>query len=101
MCKASLRCVGKYMKGSGFEDALLECGIFVVKILQQVFSDCHYVRPFAGMMIIEEALVRLKREAFWKTNKENASTYSSQVSNIIDLKGISFPIKIQKMKRKK
>ena len=49
MCKASLRCVGKYMRGSGFEDALLECGIFGVKILQQVFSGSHYVRSFAGM----------------------------------------------------
>ena len=54
--------------------------------LQQVFSGSHYVRSFAGMMIIEEVLVRLKWEAFWETNKENASTYPSQVSHIIDLR---------------
>ena len=75
MYKASLRCVGKYMKGFG--DALLECGIFGAKILQQVFSGSHCVRSFARMVIIEDALVRLK----WETNKENASTYSSQISH--------------------
>ena len=88
MCKASLRCVGKNMRGSGFEDALLECGIFGVKILQQVFSGSHYVRSFAGMVIIEEAVLRLKWEAFWKTNQEHANTYSNQVSHITELRNV-------------
>ena len=64
MCEASLQCVGKYMKGFGFEDALLECGIFGVKILQQVFSGSHCVRSFAGMVIYRRSPRRLKWEAF-------------------------------------
>ena len=76
------------MRGPGFEDALLECGIFGVKILQQVFSGSHYVRSFAGMVIIEEAVLRLKWEAFWKTNHEHANTYSNQVSHITELRNV-------------
>ena len=45
------------MKGCGFEDVLLECEIFHI---QQVFSGSHYVRSFAGMVIIEEAIIRLR-----------------------------------------
>ena len=40
------------------------------------------------MVIIEEADLRLKWEAFWKTNQEHANTYPNQVSHITELRNV-------------
>ena len=37
MAKAAMRCAGKYLKGFGFEDGLVENDIFGTKIVEQVF----------------------------------------------------------------
>ena len=44
MAKVAQHCAGKYIKGSGFEDALVENKVFVVKVMESVLNGKHYVR---------------------------------------------------------
>ena len=66
MAKALLRCIGTYLEGSGMEDALIECGIFGVKTLEQWVSGSHYSRSFYGMLVVEEVIHHLQWDAFWQ-----------------------------------
>ena len=43
MAKCLIRCIRKYIKGSGLEDALTETEVFGVKILEQVLNGTHCV----------------------------------------------------------
>ena len=61
-----MRCAGKYLRGSGLEDGLIECVDIGSKIIEQVFSGSHYYRSFFGLSVIEDAVTHLKMEAFWK-----------------------------------
>lgn len=66
MARAALRCAGKFLRGSGIVDALIESRLFGSKVVEQVLTGNHYVRSFEGLMIVEQAIERLKWEAFWK-----------------------------------
>ena len=65
MARAALRCAGKYLRGSGAEEAFIESRIFGPKILESVLSGGHYYRSFNGLVILGDAITRLKIEAFW------------------------------------
>lgn len=42
MAKVLLRCAGRYLSGSGVDDALIECEVFGKKTLAAVLSGSHY-----------------------------------------------------------
>ena len=62
MAKVAQHCVGKYIKGSGFEDALVENKVFVVKVMENVLNGKHFVRSLRGLNIITEAILTIKWE---------------------------------------
>ena len=65
MAKAALICAVKYARGSGIEDAFIETQIFGPKTLESVLNGSHYYRTFCGLMMLSEAIEKLKMEAFW------------------------------------
>ena len=61
-------CIGKYLRGSGVEDARVETGVFGLKAAESMMNGSHYIRSLRGIIILADALNTLKWEAFWKTN---------------------------------
>jgi len=55
------------MWGSGAKDAFIECGLFGPKSVETVINGSHYYRSFNGLMMLAEAMERLRFEAFWST----------------------------------
>ena len=64
--KTALKCAGKYIRGSGVSDAMIECGLFGPKSVETVLNGSHYYRSFNGIIMLAEAIERLRYEAFWK-----------------------------------
>ena len=92
IAKVAQHCVGKYIKGSGFEDALVENKVFVVKVMESVLNGKHYVRSLRGLNIITEAILTIKWEAFCKSN--NKDDFCTELNTIESLVS-SFTIKEQ------
>ena len=59
MAQVLLRCAGRYITGSGLDDALIEGQVFGKKTILSVLSGGHYIRSFQGMLIVTEALSTL------------------------------------------
>ena len=68
MAKALLDCIGKFIKNNGLFDTLIETGTFGVETAEEVAGGSHYIRSFRGMLILSEALLKLKWDAFWEKN---------------------------------
>ena len=64
MAKTVMHCVGKYLRGSGMEDAFVETKTFRLKVAQLVMEGSHYVRAFRGLLIAAEAAESMKWDAF-------------------------------------
>ena len=73
MAKNAMRCCGKFLRGSGIETCLIEPVVFGSKILEQVLTGSHYYRSFAGLCVIEDAIMQLKIEAFLERNTNSLS----------------------------
>ena len=56
--KCVQRCIGKYIKETGLEDALVETGVFRVKVMESTLAAPNYVRPLVGIQILS-AIVEL------------------------------------------
>ena len=54
------KCVGKLLRGSGLEDALIECGTFGPGVIETVLNGKHYYRSLAGFLIIEDLVICLQ-----------------------------------------
>ena len=65
MAKIAQQSARKYIRGSGFEDVLIEKKTFGIKVVQSVFNRTHYIRSLRGLLIISEAIHSLQWEAFW------------------------------------
>ena len=65
MAKRAMWCAGKYLKGSGIKDGVIEPSIFGSKIVEQVFGGSHYYRSMFGLCIVDDAIKQQKMEAFW------------------------------------
>ena len=63
MAKAAQYSIGKLIKHTGLDDALVETGAFGISIIESVTSGSHYDRPLRGLLILEDAVEALK----WKT----------------------------------
>ena len=79
MRSAAMHCVGKYLRGSGMDDAFVETEILVLKIVQSVMEGSHYVRAFRGLLIAAEAVESMKWDVFWNVHnrQENTSDQSA------------------------
>ena len=66
MVKALLHCIGKFIKINRLFDTLIETVTFGIKTAEEVAGGTHYVRSFCGMLILSEALLKLKWNAFWE-----------------------------------
>ena len=51
MAKCLQHCIGKYIKGTGLDDVLLETKIFDKKTIEQILNGTHYVRSLIGFII--------------------------------------------------
>ena len=71
MAKALLHCIGKFIKINGLFDTFIETRTFGVKTAEEVAGGTHYVRSFRGMLILSEALLKLKWDAFWEKTDVN------------------------------
>ena len=72
-----LRCLGKLLRGSGPDDALVECAMFGV--IESVLNGSHYVRALTGMLIVEDVIRSLQWEMFWQHNDKAAYPVLAQV----------------------
>ena len=64
--KNALRCAGRYLRGSGIEDALIEPEVFGKLTLNSVLEGNHYVRSFHGMIMLSDMINSLAWETFWQ-----------------------------------
>ena len=76
--KCVQRCIGKFIKGTGLEDALLEAGIFGVKVMESILAETNYVRSLRGIQILSGAIQLVKWNAFWKVHDTNDFKNSAQ-----------------------
>ena len=63
--KVLLKCAGRYLRGSGIEDSLIETEIYGKLTLNSVLEGTHYVRSFQGILIVSDVITSLMWEAFW------------------------------------
>lgn len=63
-----LRCQGKLLRGSGPDDALIECAVFGPGVIESALNGSHYVRAVTGMLIVEDLIRTLQWQAFWQHN---------------------------------
>ena len=61
---------GKYIRGSGLDDALVETQVFGKKVIEQVLNGTHYIRLLRAILILVDSINRLKWDAFWQNNKK-------------------------------
>ena len=70
MAKCVQRCIGKYIKGTGLEDALVEIGVFGVKVMESIIGGTDYVRLLRGVQILSSVIELAKWKAFWKLHNK-------------------------------
>ena len=68
MTKVAHRCTGRYITGSGMNDALIEYGVFNMKTFDAVLKGNHYVYAFDGILIVSEVVESLTMKEFRKSN---------------------------------
>ena len=85
MAKVTLGCLGKYLKGSGAENILIESSVFGVNVIESVFRGSNYNRSFKGMQLLKEALCRLQWKEFFESD-EKLERYRIHLELIEELK---------------
>ncbi|KAH3729207.1 hypothetical protein DPMN_055173 [Dreissena polymorpha] len=65
LTRVLLRCQGKLLRGSGLDDALMECGVFGPGVIETVLNGSHYARALTGMLMVEDLIHKLEWQAFW------------------------------------
>ena len=63
--KVLLKCAGRYLRGSGIEDACIETEVFGKLTLNYVLEGTHYVRSFQGLSMFSDVIIFLMWEGFW------------------------------------
>ena len=64
LAKAVEHCIGKFLEGSGFNDALVESQVFGLKTVEAVMAGTHYVRSLHGLLIIQETIECARWQGF-------------------------------------
>ena len=83
LAKNALRCAGKYLRGSGIEDSLIENHIFGTGVTETVLAGSHYYRSFVGLSIVEDAILQLRADAFWEAN--DPTIFSEDINSLVKL----------------
>ena len=52
------------MRGTGIDDALVECEIFGPVVVESALNGSHYVRALTEMLIVKDVM-RMAWKAFW------------------------------------
>ena len=66
--------VGKYIRDFVLEESLHQTRIFGVKIVDSVLDGTHYVRSLKGLLILANAIEKLKCSAFTQTIQSDSIT---------------------------
>ena len=64
MAKCVQHCIGKYIRGSGLDDALVETQVFGKKVTEQELNGTHYIRSLRAILILVDSINRLKWDVF-------------------------------------
>ena len=70
-CWIILRCAGKLLRGTGIDDAMIECEIFGPVVIESALNGSHYVRALTGVLIVEDVIMRMVWKAFWKVKSKD------------------------------
>ena len=82
--KCLQHCIGKFIKGSGLEESLRQTRFFGIKIVDSVLEGSHYVRSLKGLLILANAIEKLKWEAFIKTGRvENTGAFDDDMKSLL------------------
>lgn len=85
MAKIALGCIGKFLKGSGAENILVESGVFGVNVVDSVLSGKNYTRSLKGIQLLKEALCRLQWSSFFAED-DNCSRFRDMLVRLVALK---------------
>ena len=66
--------IGKYIRGSGLEESRRQTRVFGVKIVDSVLDGTHYVRSLKGLLILANAIEKLKWSVFTQTIQNDSLT---------------------------
>ena len=69
--KDLLKCCGRFLRGSGMDDALVENKVFGKLVLNQALEGSHYVRALYCMLLVSDLISTLAFQAFWDWCEEN------------------------------
>ena len=75
-------CIGKYIKGIGLEDVLIECKLIGKKTIEQVLNGTHHVRSLRGIIILSEPTEKLKWDAFSKVYGQEKYSNITSLNNL-------------------
>ena len=81
--KCVQRCIGKNIKGTGLEDALVEIGVFGFKVMESILAATNYVQSLTGILILSVTTELVKWNAFWKIY--NTSDFKNSAQAIKNL----------------
>ena len=70
MVRILQKCAGKLLRGSGFDDLLIECGTFGQGVMETVLNGKHYYRALAGLLILEDLILSMQWKAFFLTHNQ-------------------------------
>ena len=73
-------CIAKYIKETGLEDALVETGVFRVKVMESILAATNFVRSLRGIQILSCAIELVKWNAFGRIHDTNDFKNSVQSS---------------------
>ena len=69
--KCVQRCIGKYIKRTGLEDALVEAGVFGVNMMESILAATNYVQSLRGIQVLSGTIELVRWSAFWKVHDTN------------------------------
>ena len=58
--------IGKFIQGSGLDDALKQTKVFGVKSIGSVISGTRYFRSLKGLLILAGAIEKIKWQGFYQ-----------------------------------
>ena len=76
--------LGKYLRGSGPDDALIECSVFGPGVLETVLNGTHFVRSLTGTLIVEDVVIKLLWEEFWKHHDRKKYPALQQATGVVN-----------------
>ena len=81
-CRIILRCAGKLLRGTGIDDAMIECEIFGPVVIESALNGSHYVRALTGVLIVEDFIMKMVWKAFWNVKSKEAYPVLNKINTI-------------------